>query len=333
MALELAQHNPVYEDIACKFYEHFVYIAGAMDRIGVQKDELWDEKDGFYYDLLRLPDGHAQPLKVRSMVGLLPLCATAVFSEELLESLPTFKERIEAFNARHPELLANINPIDRPGVKKRRLLSPVNEVKLRRILTRMLDESEFLSDYGIRALSRYHYDHPYIFQFGREAYRVSYEPGESTTGLFGGNSNWRGPIWMPVNALLVQALRKMYGYYGNEFTVECPTGSGRWLNLWEVSAEIARRLASLFLKDESGRRPLYGATEKFQSDPHWRDLILFYEYFHGDNGAGLGASHQTGWTGLIARVIMALNVLDADEVLEKGHLAVASKRLAELVSA
>ncbi|WNC59759.1 glucosidase [Thermosynechococcus sp. QS41] len=333
MALELAQHNPVYEDIACKFYEHFVYIAGAMDRIGVQKDELWDEKDGFYYDLLRLPDGRAQRLKVRSMVGLLPLCATAIFSEELLDSLPTFRERIAAFNARHPELLANINPIDRPGVKKRRLLSPVNEAKLRRILTRMLDESEFLSDYGIRALSRYHYDHPYIFQLGREAYRVSYEPGESTTGLFGGNSNWRGPIWMPVNALLVQALRKMYGYYGNEFTVECPTGSGRWLNLWEVSAEIARRLASIFLKDESGRRPVYGGTEKFQSDPHWRDLILFYEYFHGDNGAGLGASHQTGWTGLIARIIMGLNVLDADEVLEKGHLAVVSKRLAELVSA
>ncbi|URR36514.1 glucosidase [Thermosynechococcus sp. HN-54] len=333
MALELAQHNPVYEDMACKFYEHFVYIAGAMDRVGIQKDELWDEKDGFYYDLLRLPDGRAQRLKVRSMVGLLPLCATAVFSEELLDSLPSFQERIAAFNARHPELLVNINAIDRPGVKQRRLLSPVNEVKLRRILTRLLDETEFLSDYGIRALSRHHYDHPYIFQVGREAYRVSYEPGESTTGLFGGNSNWRGPIWMPVNALLVQALRKMYGYYGNEFTVECPTGSGRWLNLWEVSAEISRRLASIFLKDESGRRPLYGATEKFQSDPHWRDLILFYEYFHGDNGAGLGASHQTGWTGLIARMIMALNVLDADEILENGHLAVASKRLAELVTA
>lgn len=281
MALELAQQNPVYEDMACKFYEHFVYIAGAMDRAGVHKDELWDEKDGFYYDLLRLPDGRAQRLKVRSMVGLLPLCTTAIFSEELLESLPTFKERIAAFNARHPELLTNINPIDRPGVKKRRLLSPVNEVKLRRILTRMLDESEFFSDYGIRALSRYHNDHPYIFQLGREAYRVSYEPGESTTGLFGGNSNWRGPIWMPVNALLVQALRKMYGYYGNEFTVECPTGSGRWLNLWEVAAEIARRLASLFLKDESGRRPVYGATEKFQSDPHWRDLILSTNTFTG----------------------------------------------------
>lgn len=197
----------------------------------------------------------------------------------------------------------------------------------------MLDESEFLSNYGIRALSRYHSDHPYVFQLGREAYRVSYEPGESTTGLFGGNANWRGPIWMPVNALLVQALRKMDGYYGNEFTVECPTGSGRWLNLWEVSGEISRRLASIFLKDASGRRPIYGATEKFQSDPHWRDLILFYEYFHGDNGAGLGASHQTGWTGLIAQIIMALNVLDADEVLERGHLAVVSKRLAELVTA
>jgi len=330
MALELAQENPVYEEMACKFYEHFVYIASAMDRVGVHKDELWDENDGFYYDLLRLPDGRAQRLKVRSMVGLLPLCATAVFSEEVIEALPTFKERVAAFNARHPELLVNINAIDLPGVKQRRLLSPVNAVKLRRILTRLLDESEFLSDYGIRALSRYHYDHPYTFQLGREAYRVSYEPGESSTGLFGGNSNWRGPIWMPVNALLVQSLRKMYGYYGNDFTIECPTGSGRWLNLWEVATEISRRLANIFLQNAAGERPLYGATEKFQRDPHWRNLILFYEYFHGDHGAGLGASHQTGWTGLIARILMGLNIMDADAVLEQGYLSVASKRLAAL---
>jgi len=322
IALELSLENPVYEDLACKFYEHFIHIAGAMDRIGINNDELWDEEDGFYYDVLLFPHGDATRIKVRSMVGLIPMFASAVFTGDVTDHLPTFKQRSAYFAKQNAALVANIHDPAEPGVAGRHMLSPVNRQKLERILRKMLDESEFLSPYGIRALSRYHKDHPYTFTLDGHAYRVDYEPAESTTSLFGGNSNWRGPIWMPVNALLVQALRKMYSYYGDDFTVECPVGSGHQMTLWGVADEIARRLSSTFLRDAQGRRPVYGYSKKFQTDPHWRDLILFYEYFHGDNGAGIGASHQTGWSGLITWLMMSLHALDPKEVLEKGFDAI-----------
>jgi mannosylglycerate hydrolase MGH1-like protein len=324
IALELALDNPVYEDLACKFFEHFVQIAAAMDRIGVNDDELWDEEDGFYYDVLRLPRGGALRLKVRSMVGLIPLFASAVFDHDVLSRLPVFRRHVTEFATRNPALMTRIQNPAAPGVANRCLLSPVNAPKLRRILERMLDESEFFSPYGIRALSRHHKNHPYVFVAGGQTYRVDYEPAESSTGLFGGNSNWRGPIWMPVNQLLIQSLRRMYSYYGDDFTVECPTGSGTRMNLWQVADEIARRLTRIFLRDQ-GRRPLYGNAARFQTDPHWRDLILFYEYFHGDNGAGIGASHQTGWTGLIAWWIKSMEIMDPQEVLQKGYDAVGLK--------
>jgi hypothetical protein len=303
MALELSLYNPVYEDMASKFYEHFIYIAAAMDRIGSHDDELWDDEDGFFYDVLRLPTGPPMRLKVRSMVGLIPLFAVAIFTPKMLERLPKFRERMLRFNRQHPELLTHINRPEEPGAEGRLLLSIVDAGKLKRILTRMLDETEFLSDYGIRSLSRYHREHPYVLALGREVYRVDYEPAESTTGLFGGNSNWRGPIWYPVNAMIVFSLAKLYAYFGDDFKIECPTGSGVTMTLMEVQHELTRRLVRTFLRDETGQRPVYGATAKFQSDPHWRDHVLFYEYFHGDNGAGIGASHQTGWTGLVARFI------------------------------
>ena len=325
IALELALHDPSYEELACKFFEHFIYIAIAMDRIGINNDELWDEDDGFFYDVLRLPNGDSMRLKVRSMVGLIPLFATVIFGDDVFEKLPAFQERAKHFAREHAGLMAQINNPMEEGIGGRHLLAPYNPGKLRRILTRMLDESEFLSPYGIRALSRYHGQHPYEFDVAGQSYRVDYEPAESSTGLFGGNSNWRGPIWMPMNALLVQSLRKLYSYYGNDFKIECPTGSGRLMTLWEVAHEIARRVSNIFLRDKNGRRPVYGNTAKFQNDPHWRDLILFYEYFHGDNGAGIGASHQTGWTGLVAWSIKSRAVLSPDEVLEKGFDATAMR--------
>jgi hypothetical protein len=325
IALELALENPVYEELACKFFEHFVHIAAAMDRIGDNQDELWDEQDGFFYDVLRLPQGQAVRLKVRSMVGLIPIFASAIFERDVLERLPVFAARVAYFVGEYPSLLKNVTDVTKPGVGGRYLLSPVSEQKLRRILARMLDESEFLSEYGVRALSRQHKDNPYVFTVGSTVYRVGYEPAESSSGLFGGNSNWRGPIWLPVNQLLIQSLRKMYSYYGNEFTVECPTGSGTKMNLWQVADELARRLCNIFLRDSRQRRPVYGSSLKFQTDPHWRDLILFYEYFHGDIGAGIGASHQTGWTGLVAWLLKSRIVLEPDEVLEKGYDAVALK--------
>ncbi|PSF34503.1 glucosidase [Aphanothece hegewaldii CCALA 016] len=327
ISLELALDNPAYEELASKFYEHFIYIAAAMDRIGINNDELWDEDDGFFYDVLRLPDGNSFRIKVRSMVGLIPLYASAVISKDLIDQLPIFKKRFIKFNEQHPELLQNISNPNDLGLGDRILLAPVNGEKLRRILEKMLDETEFLSDYGIRALSRYHRDNPYIFELGDQVYRVDYEPADSSTGLFGGNSNWRGPIWMPVNALLVQSIRRMYSYYGNDFKVECPTGSGQWMTLWEVADEILTRLNNIFLQDKQGCRPVYGSTEKFQTDPHWKDLILFYEFFHGDNGAGVGASHQTGWTGLVARYLIAQKVVKPEDVLEKGYASVVSKKL------
>ena len=327
IAVELALENPIYEGLACKFFEHFVYIAGAMDRIGIHDDELWDEEDGFYYDVLRLPSGESMRIKVRSMVGLIPLFAVAVFSSDVLARLPRVKKRVVHFAQLNADLMTQIcNPAEL-GVAGRILMSPVNRQKLTRILQRVLDPTEFLSPYGIRALSRHHKDHPYAFSADGHVYRVDYEPAESSTGLFGGNSNWRGPIWFPVNLLLIQSLRKMYSYYGDEFIIECPTGSGHRMNLWEVATEIIRRLGDIFLRDAEGRRPVYGLTEKFQSDPNWRDLILFYEYFHGDNGAGIGASHQTGWTGLVAWLLMSVEVLDPKQILDRGFDDIALKKI------
>lgn len=324
IAIELALHDPLYEDFAIKFFEHTMWIAGAMDRIGEHQDELWDEEDGFFYDVLRFPDGHSTRLKVRSLVGLLSLMAVAVFPSEALEKLPRFKADAKDFMMRHPELMQNVHFAMQPGERNRLMLSILNEDKLRRVLSRMLDETEFLSDYGIRSLSRYHLDHPYYFYYAGQEYKVEYVPGDSTSGMFGGNSNWRGPVWMPMNLLLLRGLLQFYSYYGDSFKVEYPTGSGKYLTLYEVADCISERLVSIFLKDQSGRRPLYGGAEKFQTDPHWRDLILFYEYFNGDNGAGIGASHQTGWTGCIARVIQALGYFTPEMILDTitpGELA------------
>ncbi|GMW05216.1 MAG: glucosidase [Gammaproteobacteria bacterium] len=325
IAVELALENPIYEELACKFFEHFIYIAGAMDRIGIHNDELWDEEDGFYYDVLRLPGGESTRIKVRSMVGLIPLFACASFGSSVLERLPRFQKRVAHFTELNAQLMTQISSPSEPGVAGRVLLSPVNRHKLTRILKIMLDPAEFLSPYGIRALSRHHKEHPYTFTVGGHTHRVDYEPAESSTGLFGGNSNWRGPIWLPVNLLLIQSLRRMYPYYGDQFTVECPTGSGQHMNLWEVANEIARRVGDIFLRDAQGRRPVYGQAEKFQTDAHWRDLILFYEYFHGDNGAGIGASHQTGWTGLVAWLLISMEILDPKDIMEKGFDAIALK--------
>ena len=322
IALELSMENPVYEDMACKFFEHFVHIAAAMDRIGDNEDELWDEDDGFFYDVLRLPGGEAMQLKVRSMVGLIPLFACSIFEPAILERLPTFAGTVRHLAEAHPDLMTNIS-VKTPGVRGRFLLSPVNAYKLRRILARMLDESEFLGEYGVRALSRYHRNHPYVFSVAGHEYRVSYEPAESSTGLFGGNSNWRGPIWLPVNQLIIQSLRNMYSYYGDAFVVDCPTGSGKPMNLWQIADELARRLGSIFLRNEHQRRPVHGGVKQYQADPHWRDLLLFYEYFHGDDGAGIGASHQTGWTGLVAWMIKSRVVLKPEDVLDRGYDAVA----------
>jgi hypothetical protein len=320
IAGELALTDPDYEEMALKFAEHFMWIASAMGRLG-DDTGMWDEEDGFYYDVLRQPDGQAQRLKVRSMVGLLPLCAATVFEGELLSRSPEFAERLRWFLESRPELRAAIHDPMQQGVAGRRLASILSEDRLRRVLERMLDENEFLSQYGLRSLSRYHADHPYVFQAGGQEYRVSYLPAESDTGMFGGNSNWRGPIWMPVNVLVIRALLQYYSYYGNEFTVECPTGSGRRMNLFQVAEEIGRRLGNIFLRDKDGRRPFNGGAQKFQDDPHWRDCLLFYEYFHGDNGAGLGANHQTGWTGGIARILHLFAMLTPDDVLSIGKRA------------
>jgi hypothetical protein len=301
--MELAKEDASYEDVASKFWEHFVYIARAMNNRGDEEIRLWDEEDGFFYDVLHLPEQKPLPMKVRSMVGLIPLFAVETLEPELLEQLPDFKRRLEWFINNRPDLTENVACMRTPGHAERRLLAVVNREQLRRVLRIMLDENEFLSPYGIRAVSRYHKDNPYVLHVNGSQYRVDYEPGESSTGLFGGNSNWRGPIWFPVNFLLVEALQKFHHYLGNEFKVECPTGSGNMLTLWEVAAEVSRRLSRPFTTDANGTRPVFGRNHKFQSDPHWRNLIQFYEYFHGDNGSGVGASHQTGWTGLVAKLM------------------------------
>jgi hypothetical protein len=317
IAAELALTDPDYTDMAIKFTEHFLWIASAMAHLGGDTG-MWDEEDGFFYDVLRLPNGQSHRLKVRSMVGLLPLCAATVFEGELVARSPELVERFGWFLDARPELIAQIHDPTRIGVAGRRLASILDETKLRRVLAKMLDEKEFLSPYGLRSLSRYHADHPYVIQAKGHEYQVSYLPAESDTSMFGGNSNWRGPIWMPVNALIIRALLQYYLYYGDDFTVECPTGSGEHMNLYQVAEEIARRLAGIFLRDKDGHRPVYGGTRKFQEDPHWRDHLLFYEYFHGDNGAGLGASHQTGWTGIIARTLHVFSSLTAEQAREGG---------------
>jgi hypothetical protein len=326
IAIELASHDPVYEGMIGKFVEHFFRIAISMDRVGEHQDEMWDEEDGFFYDLLRLPDGNAMRLKVRSLVGLLPLCAATIVPDEFVVKLPEATAHARRFLSRNAHLMSTIAPPNKPGVKDRRLFAILDEAKLRRVLGRMLDENRFLSPYGIRSLSRHHLEHPFVFQVHGEDYRVQYLPAESNTGMFGGNSNWRGPVWMPVNVLIIRALLMFYLYYGDDFKVECPTGSGRLMNLFEVAKEIAERLTRIFLRDATGRRPVYGGSEKFQTDPHWRDHILFYEYFHGDNGAGLGASHQTGWTGLVGALISIFGHVTAEQWLEGGGLVLGATR-------
>jgi hypothetical protein len=320
IAVELASHDKSYEDMASKFAGHFLWIARAMNQTG--PEGMWDEEDGFYYDVLRLPDGSARRLKVRSMVGLLPLCATTVIEPWQREQTPQLTNILRERMLRMPELRDSIHPtgVGHLGYAERGIGALLKPERLRRILTRMLDEKEFLSPYGIRALSQFHDAHPYIVNVAGQEYRVNYLPAESDTGMFGGNSNWRGPIWMPVNALIIRALLSFYLYYGDNFKIECPTGSGNLMNLFEVAREIANRLSRIFLRDPSGRRPVYGHMEKFQTDPQWKDYILFHEYFHGDNGAGLGASHQTGWTGVVAQLIQRFGSLDAQAFLDAGKL-------------
>jgi len=321
IALELAKEEPCYEDVASKFWEHFLYIANAMSHRGHNSMGLWHEEDGFFYDVLRLPDGQHFPMKIRSMVGLIPLFAVETLEPELLDRLPDFRRRLEWFVENRSDLTENAACMITPGRGMRRLLSIATADQLRSILKYMLDESEFLSRYGIRGVSRFHRDHPYVLSVNDMEHRVDYEPGESTTGLFGGNSNWRGPIWFPVNFLLIEALQKFHHYFGNTFEVEFPTGSGQKMNLWQVAAELSRRLNDIFLRDANGRRAAFGDVEKFQTDPHWRDLLLFHEYFHGDSGSGIGASHQTGWTGLVTKLLQQSgesrerNKVDTREIL------------------
>ena len=304
ISLELALHNPtVYQDMATKFFEHFLYIAGATANIGGEGINLWDQQDEFFYDVLHLPNDAKIPLKVRSMVGLIPLFAVETLEPELLEKVPEFKQRLEWFLNYRPDLASLVSRWQEHGKGERRLLSLLRGHRMKMLLKRMLDETEFLSDYGVRALSRYHDEHPYVFHVDGSDFSVKYQPAESDSSLFGGNSNWRGPIWMPVNYLIIEALQKFHHYYGDDFKIECPTGSGMFMTINDVANELSRRLTRIFLKDERGKRPVFGYSEKMQNDPHFRDYVLFHEYFHGDNGHGVGASHQTGWTGLVAKLL------------------------------
>jgi hypothetical protein len=331
----LAEYDSMYEDIAFRFLEHFIWITYAMDRIGEHHDEMWDSQEGFFYDLLHFPNGDATRLKVRSMVGLLPLCASTVFEANgILARHPRVVELVELFRKRHPDLLNHIAPADGKfvGYADRRLLSVCNKEKIERILAYMLNENEFFGPYGVRSVSRYHLEHPFVFNLDGQEYKVQYLPAESNTGMFGGNSNWRGPVWMPVNGLLIRGLLNLYQFYGDDFKVECPTGSGKYMTLFEVAKELARRLSSIFLRDATGKRPVYGGTKKFQEDPHWKDYILFYEYFHGDNGAGLGASHQTGWTGIIARLLDLFARLQPADLLDTGKSDLVARMTREQVA-
>jgi hypothetical protein len=303
IAMELAKEDPSYEDVASKFWEHFLYIANAINHLGNDGVGMWDEQDGFFYDVLHMPDGNHVPMKVRSMVGLIPLFAVETLESDMVNKLPGFSRRMQWFIEHRKDLTANVACMETEGKGERRLMSIVNGDQLRSILKLMLDENEFLSPYGLRALSQVHKNKPYVMSVGGAEHRVDYEPGESSTGLFGGNSNWRGPIWFPVNYLIIESLQKFHHYYGDDFKVEYPTGSGQFLTLSDVAAELSRRLTRIFLQDAEGRRPVHGADGRYQSDPHWRDLVLFYEYFHGDDGSGVGASHQTGWTGLVGKML------------------------------
>jgi hypothetical protein len=319
IALELARHNRVYEDIATKFFEHFLHIAQALTHIGGQDGGvgLWDDNDEFFYDVLQLPDGSMQPLKVRSMVGLIPLFAVETLEPELLDEVPDFKRRCQWFLANRPDLAALVSNWNQPGRGSRNLLSLLRGHRMKRLLKRLLDEREFLSPYGVRALSRVHYDSPYVYHHGATTLTVRYRPAESDTGLFGGNSNWRGPIWFPVNFLIIESLQKFHHYYGDDFRIECPTGSGRLLSINDVATELATRLARIFLPDEHGLRPVYGHHPRLQTDPHFRDYLLFYEYFDGDSGRGVGASHQTGWTALIAKLLMPRYAYASGKAIER----------------
>jgi len=303
IALELARENRAYEDVATKFFEHFLYIAGALNNLGGTGLGLWDDQDEFFYDVLHQPDGTYQALKVRSGVGLLPLFAVETIEPEVLNALPDFRGRLEWFLENRPDLAGLVSRWHEPGTGDRRLLALARGHRMKRVLKRMLDPDEFLSDHGIRSVSRYHADHPYVFRADGVAHEVGYEPAESHSGLFGGNSNWRGPVWFPINFLVIEALQRFHHYYGDDFLVECPTGSGVRRTLWEISQELSRRLTHIFLRGPDSRRTVFGTSEVFQSDPYWRDCLLFYEYFHGDTGAGLGAGHQTGWTGLVAKLL------------------------------
>jgi len=302
ISLELARADKAYEDVASKFFEHFVVISDAMNNLGNKQTELWNERDGFYYDVLHL-EGDQFPIKIRSLVGLIPLFAVETIEEEALRQLPNFRRRAEWLIEHRKDLLESVACMRGPAHRGRHLLSLVNTDRLRRVLETMLNEDEFLSDHGIRSLSRYHKDCPFFLEFDHTEYRVDYEPAESRSGMFGGNSNWRGPIWFPVNYLLIEALQKFDHYYGDDFKIEFPTGSGKRLNLWQISQQLEKRLCSLFLRDQSGTRPMFGESEVFQNGRNWRDNLFFFEYFDGESGRGLGASHQTGWTGLIAKIL------------------------------
>ena len=334
IALILTDYDPVYEEIAFRFLEQFIWITYAMDRIGENHDEMWDSKDRFFYDLLHFPNGDAMRLKVRSMVGLLPLCASTVLEPGLVARHPRMMELAQLFRKRHPDVLKHLRGQEEElvGHGGRRLLATLNKKKLEQVLGYMLDESEFLGPYGIRSLSRYHLEHPFVFHVEGQEYRVDYLPAESNTGMFGGNSNWRGPVWMPVNALLIRGLLNLYQFYGDEFKVECPTGSGKYMTLFEVAKELSRRISSIFLRDENGKRPVNGGTKKFQEDPYWKDYILFYEYFHGDNGAGLGASHQTGWTGVVARLLNLFARTSSAELLDTSKHELIARRMRQQVA-
>jgi hypothetical protein len=315
ISMQLAQTRPAYASITEKLMKHFFWIASSM--IGKDEDGgMWDEQDGFFYDVLRTPDGGGQRLKVRSMVGLLPLCAVSVFEKDAMQKFPEIQKDMRKFVAGRPELTAFIHNSYKPGYNGRYLATVLNETNLRRVLTIMLDEKEFLSPHGIRAVSRIHAEHPFVFRAGQQEYSVNYLPGESDTNMFGGNSNWRGPVWMPVNMIIIRALLNYFMYYGNEFQIECPTGSGKMMNLWQVAEELSRRLSNIFLRDESGRRPVYGNAQKFQDDPFWKDYILFYEYYHGDNGSGIGASHQTGWSASISQTMHWFATGSAEDALK-----------------
>jgi len=308
VALELAREDSAYEDVASKFWEHFLYIATAMNNLGPESLGIWDEEDGFFYDVIHLSDGRHLPVRVRSMVGLIPLFAVETIEQRALDRFSGFRRRMNWFIENRPDLTHNVASMTVPGKGERKLLSIVDANQLRLVLKRMLDENEFLSPYGIRSLSRVHREHPFALSWDHAEYRVQYEPAEAVTPLFGGNSNWRGPVWFPLNYLLIESLQRLHHYYGDAFQVECPTGSGQQMTLWEVAAEISRRLSRLFLCCGEGRRPVHGGSESFRSDPYWRDLVLFYEYFNGDTGEGLGASHQTGWTGLVAKLLQQSGV-------------------------